>query len=538
MQKQSGNIILIILFWFTGFTLVAQQNNNFYPNISTTQVYPQRWFTQYLKIPWVLCGLAPRMVFTGGMDMIIKSIRTIPTTVLPFREILINKIMMEDEEGNIWIGTQANGMNIYNPNTETFTHFSREPEFQFDFDFNWINTALFDKEGEIWLAAELSGGINNFDKSTGTITSYWLSTDDSTSWINRISSIYEDRTGRLWVGSYKGLHIFDKSSRTYFDPASIVDIPDELNNCVVSSIFEDQEGTIWIGTDIGLFRLNTFQNIVDHFKHNENDPNSIASNVVHEVYDNPNDGGKSLLILTRIGINKLDKSSGQVTRFNNHPNDPKYQVFNAMFDWLLDDNGILWAGSGFGAIRCNLNTNPFSEFQLGPFDQETFLYEAMTFLEDRQGNFWIGTDYSGLLKYDNNMNLLKRYNYDPNDPNGISYYMIFSLFEDVNGILWVGTAFHLDVLDQKNNRFLPCSFPSDVPYSFIRPNDFHEDKSGILWIATNSGLYYQQKQEILNTSFQLHPDFANSYVDIRTIVEDSNGNIWFGSSGWVVLINS
>ncbi len=88
---------------------------------------------------------------------------------------------------------------------------------------------------------------------------------------------------------------------------------------IINCIFEDQEGIFWIGTNIGLFKLDTFQNKVDHFKHHEKDPHSLASSDIKEVYDNPNDRGNSLLILTQIGINKLEKSTGRVTRFNNNP---------------------------------------------------------------------------------------------------------------------------------------------------------------------------------------------------------------------------
>jgi len=216
MQKQSGNIIFIIIFWFSWFTIFAQQNNNFYPNISTVPGLPSKMVYSVFKDSrgFMWFGTENGLYRWDGYDF--KIYQNDPNDSTSISGNLISKILMEDEEGNIWIGTQASGMNIYNPNTETFTRFYREPEFQFDFDFNWINTALIDKEGDIWLTAELSGGINNFDRSAGTITSYWQKTDDSTSWLNRISLIYEDRTGRIWVGSYKGLHIFNKSTKTSF----------------------------------------------------------------------------------------------------------------------------------------------------------------------------------------------------------------------------------------------------------------------------------------------------------------------------------
>ena len=531
MQKYLGNIICTIILLFPCSVLVAQQNNNYYPNFTSVPGLPSKMVYSVFKDSrgFMWFGTENGIYRWDGYDF--KIYQNDPGDSTSISGNLISQILMEDDEGNIWIGTQAGGMNIYNPNTETFTRFYREAEFQFDFDFNWVHVALCDKDGDIWLAAELSGGIINFNKSTGTITSYWLNTDDSTSWMNRVSLIHEDRTGKLWVGTYKGLYLFDKETGTFLNPGSVIKMPEVLSNIIINCIFEDREGILWIGTNTGLYKLNVENNTVEHFRYDENNPQSLCNDFIIKLYDNLGDDGKSLWIITPIRINKLDKSSGIFTRFINDPDDPKSRVCNAMFDWLLDDNGILWAASGFGAVRCNLNTNPFSEFQIGPFGQDTYVYEAMVFLEDRKGNFWVGTDYSGLLKYDNNMNLISRYNYDPSNPNSISYYMVFTLFKNSDSLFWIGTAQSMDVFDEENDRFLHCSLPSDIPFSYIRPNDIYEDKSGMLWIAATCGIYYQYKQDFLDTSFKLHPDFASSYVDLRTIVEDSYGNIWFGSSG-------
>jgi len=312
---------------------------------------------------------------------------------------LISQVLYEDMEGNIWIGTQTSGLNIYNPGTENFIHFSREPDYPFDFDFNHIHVALTGKEGYIWLLSQSSSGIVNFDKTTGTFIKYLPDKVDSMSWANRMSTLYEDRTGKLWVGTYKGLYVFDKETCTFINPGSLINVPDVLNSNIILSIFEDLTGIIWIGTYNGLYKLDIGKKLVEHFEHDKDDPHSLSSNTIRGLYDNPNDNKKSLLIVTRVGLNKLDKTSGVITCFNNQPDDddPRSFAFNTAFDFMLDDNSILWTGTGFGAICYNLNTNPFLEYQIGPFDQDPYLYEAMTFLEDDQGNFWIGIDFRGLL---------------------------------------------------------------------------------------------------------------------------------------------
>ncbi len=524
-------VTFIIIFWFSSFTIIAQQNNNYYPNFTSVPGLPTKMANSVFKDSkgFMWFGAENGLYRWDGYEY--KAFHYDPNDSTSISGNMISRILMEDDEGNIWIGTQASGLNIYNPNTENFNRFIRNPEYRYDFDYNQVHIALSDKDGDIWLASQTSGGIMNFDKSTGIYTSYWPKKDTPISWANRISSIYEDRTGKLWIGTFKGLYLFDKQTKTFSKPGLILKVPDALMNTTINHIFEDHDGIIWIGSEVGLFKLNITQKIVDHFRYDENDLQSLCSDYIIKLYDNPIDEGKSLGIITNIGLNKLDKSSGIITRFKNDPSDPRSRAFNATFDLLLDDNGMLWAATAFGAIRYNLIPNLFSEYQIGPFKQDPYLYEATTFLEDSKGDFWIGTNYSGLLKYDKKMNLISKYNYDPNNPDGISYYMIFSLFTDSDNVLWIGTANSLDVFDQQNDRFLHCSLPSEINFSYIRPNYIHEDRSGMLWIGASSGIYYQKKQEILDTSFQQVPHFVGSMIEIRSIAEDSLGNIWFGSNG-------
>jgi len=531
------NLALVIFLMFFDLISCSQQNNNYYPNFTSVPGLPTKIATSVFKDSrgFMWFGAENGLYRWDGYDY--KIFHYDPNDSTSISGNMVSSILFEDNEGNIWISTKASGLNIYNPNTETFTRYQRTKDYIFDFDFNLIHLALQDKSGETWLASQMTSGIINFDKTIGSFIIYRIDGDTIDSYANRISSMYEDRNGKLWVGTYYGLYIFNKETKSFTNFGSIVKAPEEIKNITVSRIFEDKDSIIWIGTTNGLIKYNTTENIIDYFKFDENvlegthSLESTHSDFVGEIFDNPADGGKSLWIITEIGLYRFDKSTGIITPLNDEPNDPQNLAFAAMFNLLFDDNGILWVSTGFGAIRYNLNTNPFSVYRLGPFSQDPYLYEATTFLEDKSGNFWVGTGYSGLLKYDQNMNLIKRYNYDFADPNSISYYFIFSLFEDSDSILWVGTAASLDVLDQKNNCFLHCTLPSEIDYRYIRINDIHQDRNGMLWIGTSEGIYYQEKQELLDTSFQKVPDFIGRQMEIRCIAEDSFGNIWLGSNG-------
>ena len=244
MQKHFGNTafiknILILFFLYICNISFAQQENAFYPNFTTVPGLPSKMVYSVFKDSkgFMWFGTENGLYRYDGYEY--KAYYNDPHDSTSISGNLISQVLFEDKEGNIWVGTQTSGLNIYNPNTENFIHFSREPDFPFDFDFNHVHVALAGKDGDIWLLSQSSSGIVNFDQATGTFITYLPNRSDSMSWVNRMSTIHEDRTGKLWVGTYKGLFIFDKETRTFLNPESFINIPEELNSSVIKCFFED-----------------------------------------------------------------------------------------------------------------------------------------------------------------------------------------------------------------------------------------------------------------------------------------------------------
>jgi len=69
---------------------------------------------------------------------------------------------------------------------------------------------------------------------------------------NRITTFKEDSKGNIWVGTYNGLHLFDKVKRK-FNAQSLM-INDKLPSVIINSIAL-QDDCIWLGTPSGLVKL-------------------------------------------------------------------------------------------------------------------------------------------------------------------------------------------------------------------------------------------------------------------------------------------
>ncbi len=115
--------------------------------------------------------------------------------------------------------------------------------------------------------------------------------------------------------------------------------------------------------------------------------------------------------------------------------------------------------------------------------------EVPSLIQDHNGFMWFAT-YNGLCRYDGYD--FKIYSYNPSDSNSISPGWYYCMFEDKNGILWMGSTtqgfFSFNPLTEKFKRFHhePGNFHSLAADG--NEGGFVQDSSGIIWISTTEGL--------------------------------------------------
>jgi ligand-binding sensor domain-containing protein len=167
-------------------------------------------------------------------------------------------------------------------------------------------------------------------------------------------------------------------------------------------------------------------------------------------------------------------------------------------------------------------------------------------LKDKAGNLWFGTKGEGLYCYDGKSFT----NFTEKD--GLSSNFIWSVLEDNAGGLWFGTADGVSYYDGKNFTIIPItsitgnkSYHKTVPDSYGMPKPEEnsvwtilQDKKGIFWFATTNGIYHYDG---LTYTHFLHDDGVvnntgvlinkGNAFGVERILEDKNGNIWFGGRG-------
>ncbi|TXE20051.1 hypothetical protein ES692_01995 [Psychroserpens burtonensis] len=164
----------------------------------------------------------------------------------------------EDENGTIWLEASTDkGIFSFDPKTKKFKHYpyrdnqeKSTPENTGALDDDRVLTTYVDQQHNFWVGTN-HGSLNLYNSLNDNFITY---TDTNDPAMSCITSIYEDTSGRLWVGTYQGgLFEFDRKNGKW--TRQLNEGSGLLFN-TVKSIQEDASGYLWIKTDRGFSKVN------------------------------------------------------------------------------------------------------------------------------------------------------------------------------------------------------------------------------------------------------------------------------------------
>lgn len=147
-------------------------------------------------------------------------------------------------------------------------------------------------------------------------------------------------------------------------------------------------------------------------------------------------------------------------------------------------------------------------------------------LQDKAGNLWFGTTGEGIYKYDGKV--FARFS----TTNGLKTNMINHILEDRNGKIWIGTDAGAYFFDGKTFVEFRIPLIFDMPSTKHDVFSIMQAKNGKLWFATVNGVFvYDGKSFIPFTFNEGGSGYMNTKSNAEYILEDKEGNIWFGGRG-------
>lgn len=443
----------------------------------------------------------------------------------------------EDSNGFLWIHPSGGGLALYDRDKNYMCPFYN-PALQSGWSSDNRVTAVFtDKQGNLWLAS-YENGLEKVSFSTNHFRLLTATPNDPEFPGNNIRAIYQDRNGYIWTGSKdKIVRIYDKNLHYIGNLTKQGTISsystDQLG--VVYAIMQDHEGTIWIGTKgNGLFAARPGNKPLSYhltqYTTNIDNVYSLSGNEIYSLYE---DKHQRIWIATfEGGINYLERDADKENvKFINYKNRlrnyPISQCYRTRFV-TSDSEGRIWIGSAAGLLMCDGNCNKaeeiiFHRYCRIPGDiQSLSNNDVHNIFFTQNKEMYVGTFGGGLNKLISFDHEQARFRaYTMKD--GLSSDVLLSIEEDGKGNLWCATEEELYKFNPDTKKFI--SYPSRV---FPRQVNFNEGaalrtQSGYLMYNTIKGILYFLPDSI-NTSNYIPPIvFTNLQQAEKTITPSESG---------------
>jgi ligand-binding sensor domain-containing protein/signal transduction histidine kinase len=411
--------------------------------------------------------------------------------------------LYEDRAGALWIGTAHGGLTRYADGT--FRTYTKREGLPVDS----VSFICEDRKGRFWLAT--AEGLVRFEAGRFTL---YTTRDGLPS--NPISQIAEDRQGDLWIGTQDGLVRFSG------DRFTTLTTRDGLPDNGIRAILPRRDGSVWLGMALGgvarlqAARVKAIYTVSD----------GLPSNTVRALYE---DRSGALWVATNEGVGRLAPDGVSLGQSGNQVNSPPPQrrafVAFTQDDGLSDDNihslledreGNFWVGTNTGGLN-RLKTRQLTAFGRAeglPGDG------IVPITEDAEGSLWIGMTCGGLVRY------AKRVFTTYGIKDGLPTECVWTLLADREGRLWIGTWGGGLTLRHRDGRFTTYTeatsgLSNDAVLSLF------QDRAGTLWVGTGAGL--NRLKDGVFTVYRTSNGLVHD--DVRFITEDRQGALWIGTTG-------
>ncbi|WP_158602618.1 hybrid sensor histidine kinase/response regulator transcription factor [Proteiniphilum sp. X52] len=374
----------------------------------------------------------------------------------------------------------------------------------------------------IWIGSE--SGLYIYNTETGEVDNlrhnryipYSLSD-------NAIYSIYKDREGGIWIGSFFGGVDYYSNHYNQFELFYPVAQDNRMQGRRVREFCSAPDGKMWIGTEDN--GLNLFDPARKEFLPLPPPLQSLYTNI-HALYA---DGDYLWIGTFSKGLNRYNLTTGELVTYL-HSEAPNSISHNSTFAIHKDRQNTLWIGNLSGLNIYNYNEDNFTrieEFQ-GIYIQDIF--------EDTDGKIWVSTFTKGLYRYDPSTREWDVFLYDPSGARNRLYNKLTSVFEDSRKRLWVtteGGGFYR--FDKQTEEFITFNsakgLPNDVVYQIV------EDDDANLWLSTNSGLVCYNPLSGTFRNYTVDNGLKTNQFNYKSSYKASDGTIYFGSTDGFVRFN-
>ncbi len=354
--------------------------------------------------------------------------------------------------------------------------------------------------------------------------------------INIITSLAQDDYGFLWIGTQNGLVRYDgyRFEQYNYSNRTPYSLPDDY----VKSVVPAKNGNVWVAGFGG--KISFFDPRLNQFKELSLAPEFADESSVGRIIGLATDSHGGLWIAGEmLGLAYLPAEGGKLKRFpikDAQTTSPQNLRIRSIY---VDHADHVWVGTMNGLYHRAPNQNVFAPIASDPQQTNSLAeYGVSSIYEALDGKLWLGLNRNGAAWLDPLTRQLHRIWLDSSPNNSLADNVIDNIIQAGNDEIWLsqygygifvvsahdGTILHR----MRNDPAMGSSLALDQIGAMLR------DRSGLIWIGTwGAGL---QKHLPNNNAIRMlrhSPTYATGLTraNVRSILETKDGRILIGTEG-------
>jgi ligand-binding sensor domain-containing protein/anti-sigma regulatory factor (Ser/Thr protein kinase) len=391
-------------------------------------------------------------------------------------------VFAEDRQGRLWMGGKTGGLQVYDPSTRQFHQHRHDPAREGTVASNMIRSIYADRSGRIWIGT--NRGISVSNPSGQQFVQTFLPAAGGNGEIT-LYDFYRQENGDLWIGTSNGIYIQRRDAETLIHRPVIY----KGNRLAVSKFFTDSKGVFYVGTNYSLFVYDRKTGALQLLPNTEQDKvmNRIIESRIVSVLEDTLDG-KPVLVVS------------------------PYGHFLAYYD-LIEKKWV----SRLDSVKKIITTYNIKDYLIRK------LYKA------KNGKTWLANTREGLGEWDPDTSpFITYYKNDPYRKEGLSNNSVYDVVEDANGNLWISTyGGGLNYLDISTGKI------QHIPATNNLLEGISLDRSGNVWMISDGNLQRYNRQSKSGASFHL-PDLEKSGGVTGYIYRDNTGKMYVAGKNYFI----
>ena len=322
--------------------------------------------------------------------------------------------------------------------------------------------------------------------------------------------LFQDNRGLMWFGTYDGVNCYDGRNMEVF--RSDFSAQKSLSNNVIHSIQQADNNCLWISTHLGINRLSLdSRQVVGYYDFTD------------DYYLHSNSKGNTWVV-SRDGIFYYNTSYKRFVKINNL----KVSVEDMDKRAFVTDDGVLWIFTQ--------HTGELLQVSQDAFDCDTLSIYSTVSSTDFHANPIMDVFYqNGVLCFIDSEHDL--YVYDISRQSKIYIRNLSSLVQKNGTIAGIALFYEDIIIGFRTNGLVRLrtsqKYKEEVVDRNVRIYSIYRDPhQNVLWVASDGqGTIMYAKKYSIATNLMLNQLSSNLSRQVRSVMTDNSGGLWFGTKG-------